>query len=155
MPDVPFTSFNFSVLISLEGNSGPLCQGGFAECGGLEQSTDVVTIRQGGDNGRQIHLSGPISNGELSLKRGMTDSFDLWLWFQRVNLDEERHLRATAEVVMQTSDRAGEHAAFVLTGCLPTKLVAPPLAATGGELAIEELSVAYETMRLRIPGRAG
>lgn len=152
MLEVPFTNFNYKVLISVEGESGPLCDGGFSECSGLEQSTDVTTIRQGGDNGRQIHLSGPISNGELSLKRGMTSSFDLWHWFQRVNLDDERHLRANVEVVMLHSDRTTEQVSFALTGCLPTKLVAPPLVASGGELAIEELAVAYETLRIRIPG---
>lgn len=151
MPQTPFTTFNFRVLVTLDSGSGPLCDAGFSECAGLEQSVEVKTLRQGGDNARQIHLSGPVGYGTLTLKRGMTSSFDLWDWFERVNTDGERHLRAETEVLMLHSDRTVEQAAFVLGGCLPSKLSAPALTAADGQVAIEELQVVYETLRLRRP----
>ena len=149
-----FTAFNFTVLITLEGESNPLCEGGFSACDGLEVSVSNKTIRSGGDNGRVVHLGGVVNNGTLSLKRGMTESFDLWDWFERVNVDEERSLRATCLVVSMAADRTTEQATFVLERCLPVKLKIPALDAATGPLAVEELQIAYETIRLRKPQEA-
>src|SRR5216684_8949470 len=80
----PFTAFNFSVEITREGDSKALCKAAFAECDGLEMTMEVKTIREGGNNGRQIRLTGPVSVGLLTLKRGMTPSFDLWEWMARL-----------------------------------------------------------------------
>lgn len=144
--EAPFTAFNFQVVIRLPDRDQPLCAAAFAECSGLEMTAAVKTIRQGGDNNRQIHLTGPVSYGQLSLKRGMTSSFDLWEWFDLVLRQGEQHLRATCEVVMGASDRSGDHASFVLAGCLPVKLAAPALNAKDGLVAIEEMQVAYELL---------
>ena len=145
----PFTAFNFRVSIALGGEPGVLCDAAFAECTGLEMTAGVKTIRQGGDNNRAIHLAGPVSYGQLTLKRGMTSSFDLWAWFERVLVD--RHQRATCEVAMLSSDRRTTNAVFSLTGCLPMKLKVPTLDAKAGAVAIEEMQIAYETLSLK-PG---
>lgn len=149
-----FTAFNFKVLITFEQNGAPLCEGAFSACDGLEMSIANKTIRVGGDNGRMVHLGGIVNNGTLTLKRGMTDSFDLWDWFERVTLDEERGLRATCEVVSLAADRTTQQAAFVLERCLPTKLKVPAFDAITGQLAVEELQLAYETIRLVKPREA-
>jgi phage tail-like protein len=142
----PFTAFNFRVTITLDGESAALCDAAFSECSGLELTAAVKTIRQGGDNARAIHLAGPVNYGQLTLKRGMTDTFDLWDWFQRVLT--ERHLRAKCQVAMLSSDRRRTNASFVLTGCMPLKLRVPTLDAKEGALAIEEMQIAYETLAL-------
>jgi phage tail-like protein len=90
--------------------------------------------------------------GTLTLKRGMTASFDLWDWFSAVVRDPT--IRADGEVVVFAPDRTTERARFVLGRCLPTKLKAPPLNANQGAVAIEELQLAYETMVLKQPGGA-
>lgn len=147
----PFVAFNFRVVVSLDGEERPLCECAFSAVDGLELSVDNTTIREGGDNGRRRHLGGSLTMGTLTLKRGMTSSFDLWTWFERVNRDDERHLRATIRVVVLAADRVTESATFVLDRCLPTKLRIPGLDAATGQVAIEELSIAYETMQLE-PG---
>jgi len=144
----PFTAFNFSVEITRAGDAASLCSAAFAECDGLEMSIDVKTIREGGDNGRQIRLSGPVTYGQLTLKRGMTASFDLWEWFSASIVDPA--LRASAEVVMLAPDGA-ERARFVLDRCLPVKLKAPALSAKDGMVAIEELQLAYESLSHKAP----
>ena len=55
----PFTAFNFAVEINVPGVSTKVCNAAFAECDGLEMTMDVKTIREGGNNGRQIRLTGP------------------------------------------------------------------------------------------------
>jgi phage tail-like protein len=150
---VPFTAFNFSVQIAF-GDSPALCEAAFAECSGLEATVEVKTIREGGNNSQPIHLVGPVSYGQLSLKRGMTDSFDLWDWFDRVLRDGEQHLRATCQIRMLSSDRTTDAAVFVLSGCLPTRIKAPALNAKDGAVAIEELQIAYELLT-RKPSAGG
>jgi phage tail-like protein len=149
--DRPFTTFNFRIALILDGSGEPLCDASFAECDGLEISMELKTIREGGGNQRQIHLVGPLSFGQLTLKRGMTADAGLWDWFDRVQ--RERRLRATGEVAVLSSDRQRDDLRFTLSGCLPIKLRAPSLSAADGGIAVEELQIAYETLR-RAP-RAG
>ncbi len=145
----PFSAFNFSIEITPDGASAPLCQASFAECDGLEMTLDVKTIREGGNNGIQVKLAGPAGYGQLTLKRGMTAAFDLWQWFERVIQDPAA--RATGEVTLYTPDRTARQATFVLTRCIPLKIKAPPLNAKDGIVAIEEMQVAYESLTIR-PG---
>lgn len=140
----PFSAFNFAVEIELPGVFSQMCNAAFAECDGLEMTQEVKTIREGGNNGAQIRLPGPYAYGQLTLKRGMTASFDLWDWFGHVLASPE--MRATIKVVIFAPDGTTERARFVLAGCLPTKLKAPPLNAKDGMVAIEELQVVYETL---------
>lgn len=145
-PVYPFTTFNFSVEINPGADGDPLVNAAFSDCDGLEISMEVKTIREGGGNDRQIRLNGPVSYGQLTLKRGMTNNFDLWNWFQ--NTVEKPHLRADADVVILAVDGITERVRFRLERCLPIKLKAPALNAKDGQVAIEELQIAYETMRI-------
>ncbi len=142
----PFTTFNFRVTLQLDGESRPICEGEFSEVDGLEMSLAPKTIREGGNNARQIHLVGPVSYGQLTLKRGMTSNFDLWRWFGEVQ--QNRALRASGEIIMLAADRSTETVRFQLTGCLPVKLRAPSLSARDGLLAIEEMQIAYEALEV-------
>jgi len=145
----PFTTFNFSVEIWVEGVSEQVCNASFSECDGLEMSNEFKTIREGGNNGSQIRLAGPLSFGQLTLKRGMTANFDLWDWFGTLLLNPS--LRADADVVLLSSDGQTKRATFRLARCMPVKLKAPALNARDGVVAIEELQLAYESLRLIKP----
>jgi len=148
-PVYPFTAFNFAVEINRGEDGHPLVNAAFAECDGLEMNLEVKTIREGGSNDRQIRLNGMVAYGQLTLKRGMTDSFDLWRWF-RDSVHDPR-LRASAEVVLLAADGQTERARFQLSRCVPVKLKAPALNARDGQIAVEELQVAYETLAFKEP----
>ena len=144
----PFTSFNFSVEITRNDNPKPLADAAFSECDGLEMTMESKTIREGGNNGRQIRLSGGMAYGQLTLKRGLTKGFDLWQWLHDTQIKPA--LRAHAEVVL--FDAAHQPTArFVLERCLPVKLKAPALNAKDGLLAVEELALVYESLEWRQP----
>ncbi|AEJ00870.1 Conserved hypothetical protein CHP02241, phage tail region protein [Nitrosomonas sp. Is79A3] len=143
----PFTAFNFSVEINRGEDGKPLVNAAFSECDGLEMSMEVKTIREGGGNNRQIRLNGPVSYGQLTLKRGMTESFDLWSWFQ--DTIAQPHLRANAAIVMLAEDGSTERVRFTLERCLPVKIKSPALNAKDGMIAIEELQIVYESMQFK------
>lgn len=143
----PFTTFNFEIVLETA-DKKKLCEAAFSECDGLEMSMEPKTIREGGNNGRQIHLAGPVSYGQLTLKRGMTTNADLWTWFEAVQ--DNPRLRASGEIWIKKSDhRQKPDAIFSITGCLPIKLKAPALNAKEGLVAIEEMQLAYETLQLK------
>ncbi len=141
----PFTAFNFAVEIKVEGVAEHICDAAFAECDGLEMTMDVKTIREGGNNGKQIRLTGAINYGSLTLKRGMTETFDLWKWVELIQTNPET--RADAHVIIFSPDKQVK-AKFHLSRCVPVKLKAPPLNARDGGMAIEELQLAYESLEL-------
>lgn len=148
----PFMTFNFAVEIQLSGISDMVCSAAFSECDGLEMTMEPKTIREGGNNSRQFHLVGPVSYGTLSLKRGMTTNFDLWKWFDSTQSGlEGRRRRADADILLYSTDPRQQKvvAKFRITGCLPTKLKVPALSAKDGEIAIEEMEIAYETLELK------
>ena len=147
--EAPFSAFNFAVEITKGEDSALLCSAAFSECDGLEMTMEVKTIREGGNNGRQIRIAGPAAYGQLTLKRGITPNLDLWDWFAETIGDPR--LRAEANVVLMAPDGKTERARFHLTRCIPVKLKASPLNAKDGGVAIEEFQMAYETMTRNVP----
>ena len=146
----PFTAFNFAVEIKVDGVAMQVVDAAFQECDGLEMTMEVKTIREGGNNGKQIRLTGPMTYGQVTMKRGMTANLELWDWFDLMLTDQS--LRADAEVVIFASDGETERARFLLSRCVPVKLKSPPLNAKDGAVAIEELALAYEKLTLKKPG---
>jgi phage tail-like protein len=147
----PFTAFNFAVEIAVPDVADEVCSASFSECDGLEMTMDLKSVREGGNPGTVYRLAGSVAYSQCTLKRGLTDGFDLFNWFDAIVADPT--LRADAEVVVLAPD-GGERVRYVLSRCLPVKLKAPPLNAKDGTVAIEELQLAYERLSLK-PGAGG
>lgn len=149
---VPFIAFNFLVEIKVDNVAQTICEAEFSECDGLEMTVEPKTIREGGRNTGPVHLLGPVSYSQLTLKRGMTDTFDLWRWFETVVATGNGGLRATAQISILSADAGAQsvQATWILTGCLPVKLKAPAMNGKDGQVAIEEMQIAYESMTLQM-----
>jgi phage tail-like protein len=146
------SGLHFAVEIAVPGVSQRVCDAAFAECDGLDMRIQVRTIREGGDNARQIHFAGPVSYANLRLRRGMTRTFDLWEWFARTVQPSGSALRASsALVVLLDRDGTTPRVRFQLERCLPVRLKGPTLDALTGVIAIEELELAYESLRVEQP----
>ena len=144
-----FTALRFEVRFTEAGRDGApveVCSGAFAECTGLEASMEPKLIRVGGLNYGAVQRAGPVSFATVILKRGMTSTRHLFEWFQLVGGGSVAH-RRNAEIVMQ--DMAGAPVlTWGLDNCLPIKFKAADLNAKGGEVAVEELHLAHEGLRL-------
>jgi len=151
----PFIAFNFSVEINVPFMGPNLCNAAFSECDGLDMTMDIKSIREGGNNTQQVRMVGAVNYGLLTLKRGMTNNFDLWDWFdaqQHANPSQLRKdMRADVDVVVLSADHKSELVRFVLKKCLLTKLKAPTLNAKDGMVAVEELQLSYESLSLKRP----
>jgi len=153
MPDPKlFTAFNFRVEITVPGLfDDDVCEAAFSDCDGLEMTMAVRTFQEGGNNTQQVQLAGPVSYGQVTLKRGMSADFGLWRWFQELMKTDKRGLRGQASIVMLGAD-GSEQATFALKDCIPLKLKGPALSAREGVIAIEEMQIAYAALELKMPG---
>ena len=148
-----FTAFNFLVEIEVKSadfSIPEVCQAKFSECDGLEINMELKTFSQGGLNTEQIHLAGPATYSQLTLKRGMSQNFDLWRWFTETMKTSQRSLRGQANITM-LDGTCKPQIIFGLKNCLPVKLRAPTLNATEGAIAIEEMQLAYESLTVAPP----
>jgi phage tail-like protein len=146
----PFTAFAFAVELRLPGSDRPLCEAAFSACDGLELRREIIRARDGADPTSVRLLPGAESFGNVVLRRGMTSSFDLWDWWERVRRGQAA--RATCDIVVLSPDLAQERVRFRLYDCLPAKLTGPALDATGNDIAIESLELACEGIDIVRPG---
>jgi phage tail-like protein len=150
----PFTAFSFEVVLTLAtpvpGVGDPVCHGAFSECDGLEITIEPKSIASGGASDVQVHLAGPARYGQLTLRRGMTQTADLWAWVAAVAVPG-RALTADGQITMYDGAHALQ-ARFVVTGCLPVRLRGPALNAQTGLVAVEELGLAVGHLALASSG---
>lgn len=132
------------------GGAVDVCQGGFAECTGLEATMEPKTIKAGGMNYGAAQRVGPVSFATVVLKRGMTSTRHLWEWFTRVAGGGSAY---RLDVRIQILDGAGNPVlTWLLERALPVKFKAADLDARGTEIGIEELHLVHEGLRLEASG---
>jgi phage tail-like protein len=154
--DYPLRGFRFQVdfkeqMLSNEAAGGEvlLCRGAFAECSGLEATMAVKTIKEGGRNWGANQRMGGIGFGTVVLKRGLTQTDDLWNWF---NLVGEGAYAQRLNVTISMFDQAGQGVfAWTLLRAMPTRFKAPDLNAKNNEVSIEELHLVHEGMGRTAP----
>ncbi|HXU44876.1 MAG TPA: phage tail protein [Thermoanaerobaculia bacterium] len=147
-------SVGISAGIGSGGGTGTqLADGAFQECTGLEIDLDVQEYLEGGRNDGVVRRVGRAKYQNVVLKRGMFYSpgggvnRDLWLWLQGIASGERPVRRYDGVVeVMSVGDQVV--ATWEFDRGLPAKVKGPELNAKTGELAIEELHIAHEGLRL-------
>lgn len=137
--------------------------GGFAECSGLELEADIKDHLEGGRNDGVIRRVGRVKLSPIVLKRGMfaadaqsRANTDLWMWLTRMVsgvLPVTRYngrIEILSRVESQTQTRR-PLATWTFDRGLPQKVTGPSLNAKTGEIAIEELHIVHEGLRMELP----
>lgn len=167
-------TFNFEVTLlkaaSIESGSNlapnvspngkdSLGDGGFQECSGLEIQMDVQQLQEGGRNDGVIQQVGVAKYQNLVLKRGMfyntSDdlSSEVWAWIQSV-LSGIRPVVRYDGLIKVFGHRKNDAkttpviATWAFDRALPVKIAGPQLNAKSGDVAIEELHLAHEGLRM-------
>jgi phage tail-like protein len=150
-------TFRFRLKLRQSGGGGStLGDGAFQECTGLEVEMDIQEYMEGGNNDSVIRRAGRAKYSPLVLKRGMfysssggTVNRDLWSWIQKMVSGERPIVRYDGQIdVMSVADNVA--ATWTFRRGLPAKVRGPELNAKTGEVAIEELHIAHEGLRLDI-----
>lgn len=160
MPDGPLaTAFRFRITLKrAQGSAEPTTfgAGGFQECSGLDIEMEVNEYLEGGRNNAVVQRAGRAKYSRLVLKRGMLhapgDKADatIWRWIMDVTDGVRPIRRYDGDVEVLGFDQAVvAHWRFVRG--LPAKVMGPQLNAKTGEVAIEELHIAHEGLRMVTP----
>jgi phage tail-like protein len=155
------TNFRFRVTLSPAGQKDPapgslLGDGNFQECSGLEVEMDVGEYVEGGRTNGVLQRAGRMKVSRVVLKRGLFHSpdgvvsRDLWSWFQDV-VDGVRPLRRYDGTIAVLGEKKRVVAEWKFTRGLPAKVVGPQLNAKSGDVAMEELHIAHEGLRMVAP----
>ncbi|HEX8832460.1 MAG TPA: phage tail protein [Longimicrobium sp.] len=128
--------------------------GGFQECSGLDLEMEVQDILEGGRNDGVIRRFGRGKFSHLVLKRGMfygTDSgvnTALWAWLQGILEGKRPFPRYDGTVQLLSPDQSRPLATWTFIRGVPAKVTGPQLNAKTGDVAIEELHIAHEGLKL-------
>jgi phage tail-like protein len=142
--ETPYGAFNFLVDLKHDGGDPATPLGGFSDVSGLGTEIPVAEYRNGNEKENHVRkVPGVHKVSDVTLKRGLVGTDDLWKWItdvRRTGVDGQR------DVVITLRDEAGEdQMRWLLHGVVPTKWTGPTLAAKGGgDVAMEELVLSAE-----------
>ena len=124
---------------------GGTVAGAFRECTGLGSENEVVEYKASGDKGKYImkKVPGRMKWNNITLKRGITDSMDMWKWRGQVEEGKVDQARKNGSVTMH--DQQGNSVArWDFVNAWPSKITGPTANATNNEVGIEELEITHE-----------
>ena len=144
--DRPYAQFNF--LVNLGDGETEGFEAGFQECGPISMSVDVIEYRNGNERENNTRkLTGLARVSDVTLKRGVIGSLNLYRW-----LDDIRNGNAAALRTVTVSLQNEDHTAVVMTWKLLRariiKHTSGPFSAKGTDVAMEELTLAYERLEM-------
>ncbi|MEG4805152.1 phage tail protein [Microcoleus sp. ARI1-B5] len=118
----------------------------FSECSGLGVKIKKETYFEGGVNDQQRIILGQAEFSDVTLKRGITDDFVFWDWVTNT-LSGSKKERRNVNILL--FNQAGETMqCWTLVAAVPIGWKAPSLQANSNTVAIEELTLAYEGLKI-------
>ena len=143
--DNPYGAFNY--IVALGGQQGDGSEGsvigGFSDVSGLGVDVSYSEYRNGNEKFNTVRkVPNTHKVDDVTLKRGLVGSDDLWTWLKTVR-DGTADPRNVTITLLDEARQAV--ATWSLRNAQPKKWTGPTLAAKGGgEVAMEELSLVHE-----------
>ena len=133
----PYKDFRFQVEID------GIASSRFLECTGLGSEVAVIEYREGGDPTAVRKLPGRASFSDITLKRGITESRDLYDWHR--SLLQGQNDRHNGKIIL-LDDGGAEVVRWVFREAWPRKWEGPELNAMNNEVAIETFVLTCESI---------
>lgn len=138
----PYSQFNFRV--SWDGLDENSVQAGFQEVSGLGMEITVAEYRAGNAaENSPLKMTGTVKTPDVTLKRGVIGSLDLYEWLNAVRDGSQEELR-NVTIKLMSEDRQTEAQTWRLINARPMKYTGPSLNGKGTDVAVEELVLASE-----------
>ena len=121
--------------------------GTFRGCTGLGSQSEVMENLAAGAGGvtHIYKIPGVTRWTNIVLKRGVTDSMDVWAWRKQVEEGKVNEARKNGSIIMYDQTNT-EVARWNFENGWPAKISGPNLDASTNEIAIEELEIAHEKL---------
>jgi phage tail-like protein len=119
--------------------------GNFRECSGLDSEHSAIEHTSVDDQGRPVvrKVAGPIKWSNITLKRGVDESTDLWQW--RDMVIKEGPDKARTDGFIELLDYSGAPIArWKFIQGWPLKYTGASLDPKSSEVAVEEVQIAHE-----------
>ena len=144
--DRPYAQFNFLVDLGTGTTAGP--QAGFQEVSGLGMEVTVAEYRNGNEKQNSVRkVTGLNKVTDVTLKRGVIGSTNLYDWLNKIR-DGNQSALQTVVVQLQNEDHTDIVATWKLLGARIMKLTTGPFSAKGTDVAMEEMTLAYERLEM-------
>jgi phage tail-like protein len=144
--ELPYAQFNFLVDLGTGQTDGP--EAGFQECSGISMSVDVIEYRNGNDRENNTRkLTGLTKVSDVTLKRGIIGSLALYNWINQIRNGDQAAVR-NVTIQLQNEDHTTIVTTWKLIRARIIKHTSGPLNAKGTDVAMEELTLAYERLEL-------
>jgi phage tail-like protein len=142
----PYAQFNFLVDLGTGNTEGP--EAGFQECSEIGMSVDVIEYRNGNEKENSVRkLTGLARVSDVTLKRGIIGSLELYQWLDQIRNGDAAAYR-TVTIQLKNEDHTATVQTWKLLRARITKHVSGPLNAKSSDVAMEELTLAYERLEL-------
>lgn len=133
----PFKNFRFRVEID------GITTAAFSEATVPDSTSDVIDYREGTDGPGFRKLSGAIKYGNLTLKKGITDSTELYNWRKLVEQKGAALARKNVSLVL-IDEEGKDQCRWDLQSAWPSKYDPSDFNAKGNEVLIETYEIAHE-----------
>ena len=133
----PYRNFRFRVAID------GIQIAAFSDATIPDTSTEAVEYREGTDPTHSRKLSGLTKFGNVTLKRGLTDSMDLYNWRKAVMQKGALKNRKSLSIIL-VDEEGNEKAQWDIVEACPIKYDVNALSAKGNEVSIESIELAHE-----------
>ena len=135
----PLLGFNFAIDV------GGQIKGYFTEVSGIGSENEIVEQKVVNEKGIEVVLKipGRLKWGDVTLKRGITSSLDLWDWRKMVEEGKVKDARRNGSIVMLDRELK-EAARWNFVNAWPSKISGPAPKADGNEIGVEELTIVHE-----------
>ena len=144
--DRPYAQFNFLVDLGTGNTDGP--EAGFQECSEIGMSVDVIEYRNGNEKDNAVRkLTGLAHMNDVTLRRGIIGSLNLYQWVDQIRNGDAAAYR-TVLIHLMSEDHTQTVLTWKLLRARIVKHTSGPLNAKGNDVAMEELTLAYERLEL-------
>jgi len=142
--DTPYGAFNFTV--SFDGGE---TFGGFSDVSGIGTELTVAEYRNGNEKENHVRkVPGVHKVSDVTLKRGIVDSKSVFDWIKETRTTGVAGRRKSVTITLHDEAQTKVQS-WVLANVIPMKYTGPTLAAKGGgDVAMEELVLAYERLEM-------
>jgi len=134
----PIVGFNFGLNLS------GVIVGYFTEVSGLGSENEVIEHKITSEGKEMIRkIPGRLKWGDITLKRGVTSSMDIWQWRKQVEDGTVNSARKDGSIMMY--DQEGTLVSqWDFERAWPSKLSGPSLKSDDNSVAIEEVTIVHE-----------
>jgi len=144
--DRPYVQFNFLVDLGTGTTDGP--EAGFQECSNIGMEVTVAEYRTGNMKENSVQkITGMNKSTDITLKRGVIGSLNLYQWLNQIRNGDQKAYR-TVIVQLQNEDHTAIVQTWKLLRSKIIKHVSGPMNAKGTDVAMEELTLAYERLEM-------